>query len=658
MSYGKRMSLMLLCCALAGALWGTAATASGESTFYTFDRNVDPTWWPDSPPGVLPDDGGWWTDDLDIFIANYTNNNLFFDASYQAAGNSGVMQGPAMWGNPKTDPWWSVLEFEFYNTPNGYAESISFDFSWAVAGKHADTYLWMEFNDGVGNYEDIYYPLDISFNAGAAFGGFQGAAGHVHIEPFGSLEDIAWMAIGLQPIATGGGTGEFAIDNFNFNGHGGGGDTGDPLDSSIYVATDIGELEGLIGVSTNRLRGSFGGSYELFVYNEGDGSTTFSVQVEPGGMQLGSPAVNEPIHPGQWVSTGTLVTYDANLPSGKYEAEATISNDLNPGDGQETIFMHVSIYDPPQLSDNAGSTIDPGVDGAVWLANAAAGPHAGALRAGVEITDVNLSGHGFGFSGIDVDDFAGAGEQLAGQVSFNAAGKLAGVYNGVLTLGMQMNSAAGSYLNGRTPMDDLVWSLQYTVPTVTENVTALGAGQDFAEAALGIHSPTTAAALIGGSASADQEVSLSFTDNPEAGGFGTAAILGSAIELTFAQGGDVYVLQLTYDPANLPAGLAEIDLRLLFYDPAAMAWIDAIDANSDGGEGEQFYLGSFSDFVATLGGGPLPLSAHGLDIEENTVWAVLNHASVFATGVVPEPRTATLLLLALLSIFRRQRWCR
>jgi hypothetical protein len=101
--------------------------------------------------------------------------------------------------------------------------------------------------------------------------------------------------------------------------------------------------------------------------------------------------------------------------------------------------------------------------------------------------------------------------------------------------------------------------------------------------------------------------------------------------------------------------MLETDLRLLFFDPDLNAWIDAIDANSDGGAGEQFHLGSFSDFVATLGGGPLPLSAHGVDIEENTVWAVLNHASVFAAGVVPAPGTATLLVLSLLVFARRQR---
>lgn len=649
MRYGKRFVLAVLCCALlAGGAW-----AEGESSFYTFDRNVDATWWPDSPPGLLPDDG-WWTDDSGVSIYNYTNNNVFVDGNYQAAGNSGLIQGSALWGNPKSSPWWPMLNFEFYDTPLGYADTVSFNFAWAIAGDYPPSELWIGLSDSEGNYEDVYYPLDQFFNAGPAFGGFEGAGGSVYIEPVGSLTNIESMSLNLELIATAGGTGEFAIDNFSLNGGtGGGGDpTGDPLDSSLYVATDIGELEGLLGVGTNRLRSSFGGSFELFVHNDGSGSTTFSVQVDPGGMDPGTPAVNETIHPGQWASTGTLVSYDANMLSGMYEATATIVNDLNPSDGDDEVYMRVTIYDPPQVTDNTASVIDPAVAGTVWLANAAAGPHAGAQRAGVEITGITITG-GFGLNGIAVNDFVAADEQLNGQVVFNALGKLAGHHQGVLTIAAQMNSAADGYLNGRTPMGDLVWQLTFSVPTITDNTASVGGGGDFA--GLGINDEDTAAALIGGTSSTEQEVTLAFAVNPEAGGPGTAALAGQAVDIHFEQDGDLYVLQLTYDDTNLPPGMLETDLRLLYFDPDLNAWIDAIDANSDGGAGEQFHLGSFSDFVATLGGGPLPLSAHGLDIEENTVWAVLNHASVFATGVVPAPSTGAPLALGLLAFARRQR---
>jgi hypothetical protein len=296
--------------------------------------------------------------------------------------------------------------------------------------------------------------------------------------------------------------------------------------------------------------------------------------------------------------------------------------------------------------------VDVDVDGTLSIANAAAGPHAGALRAGIEITDVAVSGSGFSVTGIETGDWIGAGQTLNAEAHFNAIGKLAGTYFGSAEVSSVMNSQPGSFLNGRTPMDDVVWQLRYTVPTITDDMADFGVGQDFS---LAIAATDTAAALVGGSSSTAQEVALGFIGNPETGGEGTAAIVGSAVEIHFEQDGDLYVLQLTYDDASLPPGMLETDLRLLFFDPDLNAWIDAIDANSDGGAGEQFHLGSFSDFVATLGGGPLPLSAHGVDIEENTVWAVLNHASVFAAGVVPAPGTATLLVLSLLVFARRQR---
>ncbi len=652
---GKRFVLAMLCCALLG---GVAWAFEAESSFYTFDRNVDATWWPDSPPGLLPDDS-WWTDDSGMSLYNYTNNNVFVDGNYQAAGNSGLISGAALWGNPLNSPWWPTLNFEFYDTPQGYADTVSFDFAWAIAGDYPSSELWIGLSDSEGNYEDVYYPLDHFFDAGPAFGGFEGAGGSIYIEPVGSLTNIQAMWLNLELIATAGGTGEFAIDNFSINGGaGGGGDMiGDPLDSSLYVATDIGELEGLLGVGTNRLRGSFGGSFELFVHNDGSGSTTFSVQVDPGGMDLGAPAANETIHPGQWASTGTLVSYDANLSSGMYEAQATIVNDLNGGDGDDVVWMKLTVYDAPQLTDNSGSPIDAGVDGTVWLANAAAGPHVGAKRADVEITGVSVSGQGFSVDGISVGDFVNPGEQQAGQAFFDPTGKLAGLYEGELTVAMAMASEEQGYLNGKQSMADVVWQLRYTVPVLTEDAGVVGAGSDFAAAGLGISGTDTAAALVGGESSTTQNVSLAFIGNPEAGGFSTAALAGQAVEVHFDAAGDVYVLQLTYDENALPAGMVEADLRLLYFDPGLNAWIDAIDANSDGGVGEQFVLSSFGAFEAGLGGGALPLSAHGLDMVGNTVWAVLDHASVFGMGVIPEPGSALLFMtgLALTAAGRRRR---
>ena len=64
---------------------------------------------------------------------------------------------------------------------------------------------------------------------------------------------------------------------------------------------------------------------------------------------------------------------------------------------------------------------------------------------------------------------------------------------------------------------------------------------------------------------------MRFTSNPEDGGATTASLIASVTDLTFSVATDLYVLQLTYDDANVSAGFLESELEPLFYDPVAAA---------------------------------------------------------------------------------------
>lgn len=249
-----------------------------------------------------------------------------------------------------------------------------------------------------------------------------------------------------------------------------------------------------------------------------------------------------------------------------------------------------------------------------------------------------------------------SGQTLNGEVAFDSLGKLSGTYTGALTVGLEMRSVNDdgelSFLNFAPDVVDRVWDLSATVADRNAAASEVGGGGGFKDAGIGVNNKETAAALIGGSSSTSQTVNMSFTDDPAGGAF--SLLFGDTVELTFDEVGNRYVLGLTYLEANLPAGFAESDVRIWVFDELASAWTEAINLNSDRGAGAQFFAGSFEVFETTLGGGTLPLSAQGVDVDANQAWAVLDHASVFGAAV-PEPASAALLGLGGLLLTGRRR---
>ncbi len=144
---------------------------------------------------------------------------------------------------------------------------------------------------------------------------------------------------------------------------------------------------------------------------------------------------------------------------------------------------------------------------------------------------------------------------------------------------------------------------------------------------------------------------------------GYLPLYSDVLSLTGITTGTPYVLQMTYDPAQLgttsPTGGA---LYLGYRSTEDGNWHYATAALTDGNTGnnataaQQDYIGSFASFTATYGGTLTSyMGAWGVDPVHNDVWAVVNHDAEFAA--VPEPGTIALLvggLLALGVAYRRR----
>ncbi len=622
--------------------------ARAQQAFYTFTSG--PTgdgfvWDFDQPPfglNDLPDGETFFapTDNGDVInIENFSGNVTFFDTQYQAAGNSTHIDAEAWWGNPLTGG--NEVSISFSNTTNGFADTIQFDFAWALAGQNADPFLEITFFDPDGGEAYESYDLDDIFPAGGAFGGFDGAAGTIDIDASLLLDDlgeplsgIESMMIDVSPVATLGGTGEFAIDNLSINA-GGGGVPGSNVFPSVNGGTDI---SGAI-ISRNQLVGTGMVRINQEITNNGTDSTTYSTSLAPGGNLADPGQVNgAPIDSGQSMLTPVIATLDSNLPSGTYASDLVVTNNLNPADPDNQVTREVRLHDPVVLTVNNSTPLGGGDQ--VTITNANVEPHAGALRAADEISSIQVigpftlsefTGLTTGFLG---NEFVTASSTATANISFQSNGLLSGIHQGTITVEHQHVSDTGFYLAGATPQTSIVWNLQHTLTDMLAGTAPIAADESFANLP-GVNNPTTAIALIDGVSSSSQDVSLQITGAPPSGNQTVASVATSTVDLSFDSPGDLYVLQFTYTDANLPADLDESDLQLLYFDPVPGDWTLAIRGNSDGGAGGAMFAGGYADYLDTLGGGVLDtsdLSAYGVDTANNHAWAVLDHASQFTVG--------------------------
>ena len=619
-------------------LGGSVSPARAQDAFYTFTSATDGISWPASPTGMLNYDSFWADDTLGGYnrFDNYTENNVFFDSQYQAAGNSSLIDGDAMWGNPIDNYGYASIDVDFGDDWDTMADTVAFDIALAMAGQDAPDYISIDFYDNFENYASGTFSLNEVFNAGGAFGGFNGYAGHVSVSAAnligydGPLAGITGMSINFSDIVTTGGTSEFAIDNFEVNGDVV--DPGlDPENSEVVLSTS--------GIATNMVRNTYDFSFGYIdVENIGSGGTTYSMTLDPSSdpeFVVDTPATNQTIAGGVTITNGSdnIATISTTTLSGDYQASATLTNDLNPLDPDDQVTYDITIFDPPSTTDDSGATVQVDVDPVIYIENAAAGPHAGARRASVEVTNRSFPADGFSVDGLNIGDRSDAGETETATVMFDRYGRINGTYTGYFAVSVKMADPNRPYLNGAAPLPDITWSLAYDLGTISSDSASVSVSDPLGPSVVGVNDAATAATILDGQSNANQTVSMALTSDPGS----NADLAGTPVDLMFSGGSaqDPYVLQFTYLDGNIPGGVSESDLKVLFYDTLAGEWAAAVDGNSGGSA--TFYNGSYNSYLMFVGGGVLDagdLGVFGVDTFNNKAWAIIDHASIFAVGVL------------------------
>ena len=174
-------------------------------------------------------------------------------------------------------------------------------------------------------------------------------------------------------------------------------------------------------------------------------------------------------------------------------------------------------------------------------------------------------------------------------------------------------------------------------PTVAPRVS----GASYAGVSVAPAGGPTSAGLLGGTAGGGRSVLLAVVDRPADAA--AAGVIGQAVELT-GTAGDVTVLSVGYAD-SAAAGSDEQDLFLAWRDPVGN-WVNAVTGNTGNTYAGGKFAGSYDDYLMGLGTAAPQLGAYGLDVEGNTVWAIINHNSLFGAGggavvaAVPEPLAA------------------
>lgn len=432
--------------------------------------------------------------------------------------------------------------------------------------------------------------------------------------------------------------------------------------TTYTLTATIGNTNVLAGKTTNItsvITNTGTGNADTLNYNGLTASTS-------GGTINGTSVNGGPLAQGA-SGTNSGITFTAGATSGTYAINAVVTSATNATIGGDatvsgTTPVTVHVYDEAALSAQQSGTN--------FLAMNAAGTD----RASAKVTSDNGLSNNQGFNNVTV----ATGTQIdpgsnVNVATFDKSGKLNGTYTAQKNLGFDNVTGSGDPIAGGNGDNGSI------VLTVTVTGQTAGAGQLFTAPVFSgqkygttiaggsssgygltsniggdLHAPTTAT-LIGGTASADTTVGMSFNTVPSAGAghdnaFRTSDILTlTGIVATGAMGHDgsiltdKFVLQLTYDPA------ASGPQYIGWYDATLGQWVNAVSGNSTPGTyfGNGEFVGSYADYLASLDPSErdnlqFQLGAFGFDSSTDTTWAVLDHNSEFA--VIPEPQTWSMLL--------------
>ena len=201
---------------------------------------------------------------------------------------------------------------------------------------------------------------------------------------------------------------------------------------------------------------------------------------------------------------------------------------------------------------------------------------------------------------------------------------------------------------------DSVWNLSAINATSTGGSADVGGGEAYA--GYGATSVGgTNVVLLGGTASDGGTISMSFSPDDD------FYIISDMVTFD-GTSTDTYVLQMGYDEAALMArltpGQSEEEAANLGFIVLAYRRIlengerieNAVDHNDYSGGGAPFFAG----VIAYDPGSHFFLGYYGVDIDNDVVWAVLNHNSEFGVGVLPEPAGLGMIGLALLAVRKRR----
>lgn len=289
---------------------------------------------------------------------------------------------------------------------------------------------------------------------------------------------------------------------------------------------------------------------------------------------------------------------------------------------------------------------------------------------------------------------------LSDHYDIDSKKSLLGISNSQIAYGNETYSGGvRSMLGGNS--EQVSWIMERTVAQTAETGSStISGGTDLGANGLNLtntgdnssagFAATTASILDSGVLGAETTVSMTFTKTEDAS---THRVLGSQGESTeFATdvldlsglNGEQHVIQLTYDEAALTTDEKFVQLVWLTSfdsDPetegvqAQDIWVNAVLGNSDvialdvlgetvttaeGTVAVQTYLnskrfeGSYAEYLDSIDSIDPVLGAWGVDVDNNTVWSVVDHNSSFA-GAVPEPSSIALLGLGGIACLLRRR---
>lgn len=142
----------------------------------------------------------------------------------------------------------------------------------------------------------------------------------------------------------------------------------------------------------------------------------------------------------------------------------------------------------------------------------------------------------------------------------------------------------------------------------------------------------------------DITLEISFDAVTSAEGEDAETLVSDIVNIT-GLGGELFVMQMNFDRQTAIDRFGSVSAAtLLWYDPDENIWRNAIEGNSDDGAGASRFGMSYDDYLLSQGGDPT-LSHFGIDLVNDSVWAVLDHNSSFAASAIPEIGSVWMLLL-------------